>query len=562
MHNNLNNAGISHTIDIESIRYYYPEKVNSFFVGVEKYNYLMLSVIQNNFELYKFLLIEKNAKPQYINENGWSVLNFIIDKKLWIFFSFLFGLPNPEQCDSTEKIYNELNKIKIYNKNAIKNNKNELTYTGAALSVIDKMTKNNNNLLSLCIDELNDIFFLKSLIILYENYINYFIINQKKDLLNNKEKYKIEQDKIYFSFISNVFNNQYGKNKETLLIKSIKKSNFEMFQFLLNDIYFNGKKIDLDIYKTDFHGQNLLHYSVQLKQKETILYLVKHDADSNKLLNGKDIKGKVPSDFDKIKSFENELCTVWNAAKNNDINMLDILINKLEYYTINEQTNIKGNTPLHLAVQNKADKAVLFLILNGADKNIKNNKKFTPLESIKDDKNIDKKWKAKVKKILNGKIKDYTELDSCNFDKILKNEENIKLTEKINLMNGNIKKEYNKKEENKKKGNKKENKKEIKKIKKEMDKLTFGISTNSKLRELFFDISNNIKIQNINLDKLIEKYDKTNSGVINNDDFNDLIKNLNIENIDLTDIDFLKSFLKRDKDENILYKDFIDLVKN
>jgi ankyrin repeat protein len=242
--------------------------------------------------------------------------------------------------------------------------------------------------------------------------------------------------------------------------------------------------------------------------------------------------------------------------------MLDILINKLKYYTINEQTNIRGNTPLHLAVQNKADKAVLFLILNGADKNIKNNKKFTPLESIKDDKNIDKKWKAKVKKILNGKIKDYTELDSCNFDKILKNEENIKLTEKINLMNGNIKKEYNKKEENKKKGNKKENKKEIKKIKKEMDKLTFGISTNSKLRELFFDISNNIKIQNINLDKLIEKYDKTNSGVINNDDFNDLIKNLNIENIDLTDIDFLKSFLKRDKDENILYKDFIDLVKN
>jgi len=555
MHNNINNVGVSKIIDIESIRYYYPEKVNSFFVGVEKYNYLMLSVIQNNFDLFKFLLIEKNAKPEYINENGWSVLNFIIDKKLWIFFSFLFGLPNPEQCDTTEKIYNELNNKKIYNKNEIKNNKNELTFIGGALSVIDKMTKNHNNLLSLCIDELNDLFFLKSLIILYENYVNFFIINQKKDLLNDKEKYKKEQDKIYFSFISNVFNQQYGKNKETLLIKSIKKSNFEMFQFLLNDIYFNERKINLDIYATDFYGQNLLHYSVQLKQKETILYLVKHDADYNKLLNGKDIKGKIPSDFDKIKSFENELCTIWNAAQNNDINMLDILINKLGYYMVNDQTNIKGNTPLHLAVQNKADKAVLFLILNGADKNIKNKKKLTPLENIKDDKNIDKKWIKKVEKILNGKIKDYTELDSCNLDKILKNEENIKLTEKINLMNGNIKNTYKKNNKNNK--SKEKNKKEGN----EMDKLSFGISTNSKLRELFFDISNNIKTQNIDINKLIKKYDQNNSGLINDDDFNNLFESLNIENINLKDIEFLKSFLKRNEDEFILYKDFLELVK-
>ena len=555
MHNNINNAGTSKIIDIESIRYYYPEKVNSFFVGVEKYNYLMLSVIQNNFDLFKFLLIEKNAKPEYINENGWSVLNFIIDKKLWIFFSFLFGLPNPEQCDTTEKIYNELNNKKIYNKNEIKNNKNELTFIGGALSVIDKMTKNHNNLLSLCIDELNDLFFLKSLIILYENYVNFFIINQKKDLLNDKEKYKKEQDKIYFSFISNVFNQQYGKNKETLLIKSIKQSNFEMFQFLLNNIYFNERKINLDIYTTDFYGQNLLHYSVQLKQKETILYLVKHDADYNKLLNGKDIKGKIPSDFDKIKSFENELCTIWNAAQNNDINMLDILINKLGYYMVNDQTNIKGNTPLHLAVQNKADKAVLFLILNGADKNIKNKKKLTPLENIKDDKNIDKKWIKKVEKILNGKIKDYTELDSCNLDKILKNEENIKLTEKINLMNGNIKNTYKKNNKNNK--SKEKNKKEGN----EMDKLSFGISTNSKLRELFFDISNNIKTQNIDINKLIKKYDQNNSGLINDDDFNNLFESLNIENINLKDIEFLKSFLKRNEDEFILYKDFLELVK-
>ena len=92
-------------LNIETIKYYEPEKINSFFVGVVKNNYLILSVIQENFELFKFLLIEKKAKAEYINENGWSILNFIILKKLWVFFSFLFNLPLPDECDTTQKIY-------------------------------------------------------------------------------------------------------------------------------------------------------------------------------------------------------------------------------------------------------------------------------------------------------------------------------------------------------------------------------------------------------------------------------------------------------------------------
>ena len=269
------------------------------------------------------------------------------------------------------------------------------------------MTKKNNNLLSLCIDELNDIFLLKILIILYENYVNYFIIYQKKDLLNNEKKYKEEQDKIYHSFIINVFNKQYRKNKETLLIKSIKKNNLNMFKFLLNQIYFNNRKIDLDIYKVDFNGQNVLHYTVKLKQKEIILFLIKYDADFNKLKTTKDIKGKKPIDYSRTKSFENELYTKWDSAKDNNIKMLNIFINELKYYEINQQTKFKGNTALHIAVKNRADKVVLFLILNGADKNIKNKEGFTPLEIIKNDKNINKKWILKVKKILDRKITNY-----------------------------------------------------------------------------------------------------------------------------------------------------------
>ena len=508
---NFNNSNISSilnestTIDIENIRYYTTEKINSFFVGVQKNNYLIISVIQQDLELFKFLLIEKSAKAEYVNENGWSVLNFIILKKLWKFFAFLFHLN--EECDTTEKIYNEISAIKIYDKKDIYDNtKEKLTYIGAGLSVIDKMTKNNNNLLSLCIEELNDLFLLKILIILYENYIEYFIINQSKDLLNNEEKYKEEQDKIYNSFVSHVFNKSYGKNKETLLIKSIKKNNFEIFKYLLNKIYFNNKKINIDIYKKDCHGKNILHYAVQLKQRETILFLVKYDSDFNKLLTAKDIRGKTPIDSDRTKSFENELYSIWEAAKDNNLKILNKLINELKYYDINEQTIFKGNTALHIAVKNKADKIVLYLILNGADKSIKNKKGLTALESIQNEKIPDKKWLEKLKKILDGKIKNYTELDSCNFDTLVKNEENVIFRQKIDIVNGNIKNIY--------KDKKLENKNDL-------SKLSIEISTNFKLRELFKSFSDNVKY--INIDDMIKNFDKNNSGIMQNSDFDILL---------------------------------------
>ena len=148
----------------------------------------------------------------------YSVLNFIIRKKLWNYFSFLFNLPENDKIDSTNQIFLALEKMKKYDKALIKNHRNELTYTGAALSVIDNMTKMNNNLLSLCIDKLNDMDFLKSLLILYDNYIDFFVINQEKDLLNNEKAYKKEQDKIMFKFANEVFNREYSKNKESLLI--------------------------------------------------------------------------------------------------------------------------------------------------------------------------------------------------------------------------------------------------------------------------------------------------------------------------------------------------------
>ena len=551
--NNLNKSSMSkfnisqNVIDIDNIKYYTSEKINSLFVGVERNNYLILSVIQQNFELFKFLLKEKKAKADYINENGYSVLNFIIQKRLWNYFSFLFNLPGKEQIDTTEKIYNSLKKMEKYNKNSIKNNKNELTYTGAALSIINNMSKMHNNILSLSIDELNDIHLLKSILILYENYINYFIINQEKDLLNNKEKYQQEQDKIEFNFVNELFNMEFGRNKETLLIKSIKQNNLEMFKYLLNDICFNNRKVKLNIHKVDANGQNVLHYAVKLEQKETILYLVKYDADFNILKTKQDIKGNTPKDLDKTKSFEKELYTIWDAAKDNNIDMMNLLLKDLYYYSKNEQTKFRGNTPLHLAVKNRADKAVLFLILNEADKDIKNKEGLNALEYLNKEKNVDPLWIKTVQKIYDGKIVNYIQLESCNFDKIVKNEDDMKFSEKVDIVNGNIENIYNKK--------KKINSDEI-------DKLSHGILTNSKLSDILYIINKNVKDNNLDINDLIKNYDKKSNGIIGNNEFNEFIKSLNIPELNTEDINFLKKFLEKDENDNIIYKKFIKIIKD
>ena len=66
----------------------------------------------------------------------------------------------------------------------------------------------------------------------------------------------------------------------------------------------------------------MLHHAVKLRQKKTIFYLVKYDADFGLLLSKKDIKNNTPKDLDKTNSFENELYTIWDGAKDNNIKIL------------------------------------------------------------------------------------------------------------------------------------------------------------------------------------------------------------------------------------------------
>ena len=67
--------------------------------------------------------------------------------------------------------------------------------------------------------------------------------------------------------------------------------------------------------------------------------------------------------------------------------MLNKLIKDLKYYTVNETTYIYKNTPLHYAVKNKSERAILYLLKEGANKDKKNSSGQTPLDTVEKIKN-------------------------------------------------------------------------------------------------------------------------------------------------------------------------------
>jgi len=522
----LMNINLS-SITIDHIKYYSTEKINSFYTGVENNSLLMISVMNQDYSLFRFLIQEKKAKVDYINGNGWSILFFIVTKGLWNFFSLLFDLPNPEQCLTPELIYNSLEERNYDKKELIENN-GSLTYLGQAIKILDTLTNKNENILSYCIDEYNDIFILKFFLLLYDTYIKYFAMKEEKNIVFQRQYGKYDES----SFLNIIFNRQYGKNKETILIKYTKKKDLKEIKYLLYVLCRNQKILNLDIYKGDINNQNILHHAVLVKDKEIIKYLVKYDCDNNLLKTNKDRKGKTPIDLDKTKTFEYEFITVWDAAKKNDVNILDKLIKGLKYYEINEQTYLYKNTPLHYAVKYKSPRAILFLIKNKADKHKKNSNGLTPLETIEKVKFPDKKWISVAQRIINEEIKEFTELDLLEINNDKNN--NIKLSQRHNK---------NKNDEND-------------------NKNSFGKNfiTNMRLINLMSQIKETIDNNKIDLKIMFDKYDKNKIGKISINEFTNIFKELKVPEIEKEDIDYMLICLDVNKDGKLPYKEFISLL--
>lgn len=521
---NINNSIASidiSSLDIDKIKYFSPEKINSFSVGVESNSYLILSVIQEKYDLFKFLITDKKAKVDYVNGNGWTILFFIVTKKLWTFFAFLFDLENPEQCDTPEKIYNELTK-KNYTKIELMENNGDLKYLGQAIKIVDNLSNKNENILSICIDEYDDVFILKSLLILYDYYIQYFAMNEPKNVVFQRQYGKYDES----SYLNIIFNRQYGKNKETYLIKYVKKKDLNTMKYLLDELCREKNKLNLDIYKGDCNNQNMLHHAVLLKQKEIIKYLIKYDSDNNFLKTNKDSKGKTPIDLDRTKTFEYEYYTVWDAAKKNDVDLLKKLIKDLKYYEVNEQTYINKNTPLHMAVKYKADRAILFLLKEGGNKDKININGHTPLDTIEKVQFPDRKWIKVAKKILNGEITEFVQLDKLKVDKYMDSNN----ASKIN--NGKEKKK----------------------------KLGEELSQDMRLLELLSMIKEQIIENDINIKELFDQLDKNKNGRLSFKEFKKLFTKLNIEELNEEDILYIMSHLDSNKDGKLQYKEFLNLL--
>ena len=501
---NLSNISMNNisSLDIEKLKFYSTKKINEFTSGYENNNYLILSVLINNFDLFRFLIKDKNCRVDFLNSNGWTVLHFILKNKYWAYFSFVFNLPS--SCDSPEKIFESLSEKQLYDDVEIFKENDELTSLGQAIKIIDTLTNNNTNLLSMCIDDLNDLNMLKAILILYENQIHFFEDASPLDI---------------------VMNRQYGKNKEPLLVKAVNKDNIKMLKYFLINLQKKQKFCSFEITQGDKLNQNILHRAVINKNKDIIKFLTRYDSDKNELKEQKDSKGKSPSDYDRVKSFTYELISIWDASKNNDLDALEKLVNELKYYKINAQKKNNGNTALHIAAKNYSDKAALFLVKNGIDINIKNWYDQTALEYIQEDKDIKNSWIKKFKRIINGDVKDYVYLNESISSKA--NESNIsKISEK--------------------KPKKKNLKDEVKE--------------NKKLNEILQKIRKVFNEREINPKKLFEKLDKYGNGVLNGKEFKDLFIVLDIENVSYEDFLLLNSFLDKNKDGLIQYSEFITLL--
>ena len=459
-------------------------------------------------------------------------------KGLWNYFAFLFDLKNPDECLTPELIYNSLEQ-RNYSKIELMENNGSLTSLGQAIKILDTLSNKNENILSICVDEFNDIFILKFFLILYDTYIKYFAMKEEKNIVFQRQYGKYDES----SFFNIIFNRQYGKNKETILIKYTKKKDIKAIKYLLNVLCRNQNLLNLDIYKGDANNQNILHHAVLNKDKKMIKYLVEYDCDNNLLKMNKDKKGKTPVDLDKTKSFEDEFYTVWDASKKNDVNLLNKLINELKYYKVNEQTYLYKNTPLHYAVKNKSERAILFLLKNGADKNIRNSNGLTPLDTIEKIKFPEKKWIKIVKRLLNGEIKEFTDLDKLYVDK---------------YMNDNSNKDIRLNQKNNQDNNENEN----------INNFQKNFITNMRLIHLMSEIKDHIDKSNaindknkINIKTIFEKYDKNKIGKISIKEFTNIFKELNIPEMTDDDMEYLIICLDLNKDGKLPYNEFISLLE-
>jgi ankyrin repeat protein len=393
-------------LDLQNLTYLPFDKINGFTTGYENNNYLILSIVKDRYDVFKFLIQEKNIDITFKNSNGWNALHFIIKHRRFKYLAYMFSISDSileiedsKESEIVQRICDVLYNEKVYSSGELYNEKGVINPLGQAFMSLDILTNNLINPLYMTIDstksaEVNFMLF-KSLLVL---------LKTRVDILPGS------------SWVEFILNRKYDKCNYTLLIKSIEKKNYQLLEYLTKTIKLDSmiEQNPVDLYATDKNIQNVLHHALKIKSDRFIRYLIRLDADKNTLRAMKDSSEKVPQDYDIGKQYKNCFFHIWDAARLNDPELLEIM---LKDYDINEQTSLLKNNPLHMAAANLSDKACLYLINKNCKTDIKNNKSLTAhdIAIYTTNKPFIKKFKA----IINKEITDFAGLQTYKLNTTL-----------------------------------------------------------------------------------------------------------------------------------------------
>lgn len=158
----------------------------------------------------------------------------------------------------------------------------------------------------------------------------------------------------------------------TPLHMAAKKGNLVCLQILL----YAGA----NYYALDFRDWSALHYGSYNGKRSIVNYILKWDADYEKMRDFRTTQHKKAYEICKDPNTKLGFRILWRAAQLGDLDMIRVL--HREGQELNEQTQHLRNTALHIAVLKQHTLVIRFLVENGADINMANAEGASPLDYV------------------------------------------------------------------------------------------------------------------------------------------------------------------------------------
>lgn len=306
---------------------------------------------KNNFHIMK-LLLTRGADIKSTNVNGDSLLHLAAKSGNRDIVDLLLneGIDvNSENKLGETPLYVAAESENVYSMNLLLdrganvNTKNNNSYSLLHLAA----SKNNNDMVNFILNKDVDL-----------NSVNTFGETPLYEVLHHRNSHII---KLFLNRRANV--KTTNVDGMSLLHLAVRYADEFIVSLLLNE--------DIDVNLANKHGETPLHWAVSnyyaevayCTQLSVLQLLLEKGSDVNK----GDKNGNTPLHL-----------AVFNSRSENEIGIVNLLLNKINIVRINT-TNIKGESPLHLAVHKNNSTIVELLLSFGADVTLKSNTGETPL---------------------------------------------------------------------------------------------------------------------------------------------------------------------------------------